>query len=712
MALVVVVLSVSAVFAPGVGAEEGDENAADREAPILSDRVLLELATDPTASPSGAVVRIEVHGTDHDRLSELIEARGGVPYGAVPGYFVEASVPVDALADLAAEPDVVRVSRTTRTSSSFEPPDGAASLQRDGILQTIIEESLLLEAWHQAGYRGAGQRIGILDVFGREELEDALAEGRVPSPAGTFCLDHGRTCSITDFESAPHGVGVAELAHRAAPEAELYLATVHSIGDLSAAVDWFAANGVSIVNRSETSEFDGPGDGTGPVGSIIDRAVAANMVFVSAAGNAGGEPGRRGQNWVGTFNDTDGDGVHNWASGDELMEFECGFLLGMRWDDWSDTTVATDYDLWIFDRPGDIDPETRANDIQATVVDPPLEHVETICDFPGDLDYMAIVKFEDAQPDGDDKIQILGNFTPMEEWTNVHSATGPGAASANPGAVTVGATLRPTSFAVAGYSSQGPTLDGRINPDLIAPSCFPVQNFPGCFSGTSSSAPFVAGVLAVLRGAGVFDDATEVDSLIPLITIDQGPPGPDNAYGHGALRIPPPASFGLDEGLCLGFAPTIRGTDGDDVLTGTDGNDVILGGGGNDFIAGGAGADVICGNEGRDVIRAGAGRDLIDGGDNRDRIWGEAGFDTIIGGAGLDRIVGNLGDDNIIGLGNRDRIKGGPGDDVIRGGAGDDTLEGGPGADDIFGGNGTDACHGHSPLRPFDAGDTVRRCEA
>jgi len=88
-----------------------------------------------------------------------------------------------------------------------------------------------------------------------------------------------------------------------------------------------------------------------------------------------------------------------------------------------------------------------------------------------------------------DQIQILGNFTPMEEWTNVSSATGPGADSANPGAVSVGATVRPSSLSLASYSSQGPTFDGRIGPDLVGPSCLPVTGFVGCFTPSTRARP-------------------------------------------------------------------------------------------------------------------------------------------------------------------------------------------------------------------------------
>ena len=703
------VSSISTASATEPDAAVLEEPVAD--VPQLTDRVLLTLTADPLNGPEIGTVKVEVHGGNLTLVHRAIRDVGGDAYGEVPGFLVEASVPIEQLTNLLADPAVARVTRLTRSSSAFQPV--GPQLQNRTELQNVIEDSLLVRSWHDAGYKGQGQKIGILDVFGRNEYQEALQSGRIPQPAGVFCRFQGSSCAITELASAPHGVGVAEIIHGAAPEAQLYLATAFSLSDLSAALDWFAAQGVTVVNRSETSEFDGRGDGTGPIASLIDRAVDNDIVFVSAAGNAGGEPGRRGQNWIGTFSDPDGNNVHNWADGSELMEFGCGFLLGMRWDDWTDGTIPTDYDIRIYDTRTSRTAEAEGSDLQLTAADRPLEHVTTNCALVSDLDYLQIVKVGDEQPDGDDEIQILGNFTPLYEWTNRSAATGPGADSANPGAITVGATIRPTSLLHASYSSQGPTIDGRINPDLIAPSCFPVQNFPGCFSGTSASAPVVAGVLAVLRGAGVFDSAPEVDQVIPLITIDQGPLGNDSKYGHGSLLVPPPSVFGilpLDQ-LCMGRVPTIVGTDGDDVIVGTDRVDIILAGPGNDVISGGRGSDIICGNDGRDRIRGGSGRDQIDGGAHRDRIWGQAGADVILGNTGLDRIVGNAGDDQLDGLGNNDRLKGGPGNDTLRGGGGDDSLEGGDDDDKLVGGIGADRCHGNSLVEPDDPGDSITRCE-
>jgi len=681
------------------------------EASLISDPGLLAAATDPTASPQGTAINVEVHGSDLEQIRAAVTAAGGFPYGDVPGWFVEASMPTDGLIELAEHPAVDRISPVTAT---VRPDDAAVQFQVGDALVQTIDETLQMAAWHDGGHKGAGQRIGILDVFGRTEFDNARANGRIPAPRGTFCLRSGFACSLLVNESIAHGVGVTEIVHRTAPEAEIFLASVRTTADLSAAIDWFIRQGVTVINRSETSVLDGPGDGTGPVNSVIDRAIAADIVFVSAAGNAAGGGGFPGQNWVGTFNDPDADGVHEWQNGTERMEFECGFILGMRWDDWVEGTLATDYDLWIYDEIDDTVPEAKAEAFQTAVSHPPLEQVPTVCDFIGDVDYLSIIRDADLQPDGADQIQILGNFTPMEEWTNVSSATGPGADSANPGAIAVGATVRPSSLSIASYSSQGPTFDGRIGPDLIGPSCLPVTNFVGCFTGTSAASPFVAGAVAVLRGAGVIGTATDVEALLPQLTIDQGAPGPDNQYGMGTFVMPDPMLLGVlrADQLCMGLVPTIVGTDNAETINGTPGRDIILAGGGADTIYAGDGNDVICGGDGRDRIKAGRGADMIDGGPLRDRIWGEAGADTIIGGTGADRIVGNNGNDTIDGLGSKDRIKAGPGDDIVRGGGGDDNIEGGEGTDTINGGIGNDTCSGNAPGLADDAGDRFTRCEA
>ena len=94
-----------------------------------------------------------------------------------------------------------------------------------------------------------------------------------------------------------------------------------------------------------------------------------------------------------------------------------------------------------------------------------------------------------------------------------------------------------------------------------------------------------------------------------------------------------PLVLGIDlEERCQGLLPTIRGTNGDDVLRGTTGVDVIMGLGGDDVITGGNGNDVICGGAGNDTVSGDNGDDVLSGGFGDDTLHGANGEDTLIGG--------------------------------------------------------------------------------
>jgi len=89
----------------------------------------------------------------------------------------------------------------------------------------------------------------------------------------------------------------------------------------------------------------------------------------------------------------------------------------------------------------------------------------------------------------------------FEEGYRNTSITDPGNTDA---AITVGATHRqqPHSYGVSYFSSRGPTGDGRVKPDLVAPgekilSTFP-RNNEDYLDGTSMAAPHVSGAAALL----------------------------------------------------------------------------------------------------------------------------------------------------------------------------------------------------------------------
>jgi len=94
-------------------------------------------------------------------------------------------------------------------------------------------------------------------------------------------------------------------------------------------------------------------------------------------------------------------------------------------------------------------------------------------------------------------------------------------------------------------------------------------------------------------------------------------------------------------------AATVRGTNGDDILTGTPNADKIYAK---------SGADTARGFNGNDIVHGGPGDDLVKGGQNKDSVFGNTGNDTVVGGSGPDRVGGGTGRDTLEGRGGDDHI--------------------------------------------------------
>lgn len=110
-------------------------------------------------------------------------------------------------------------------------------------------------------------------------------------------------------------------------------------------------------------------------------------------------------------------------------------------------------------------------------------------------------------------------------------------------AITVGSMADPGrgGYALSPFSSRGPTADDRLKPDLCAPgegisaARFGTTTGYQRSSGTSMSAPFVAGVAALMLNANPALAPGEVKETLTRTAIDFGVPGPDPEYGHGRL---------------------------------------------------------------------------------------------------------------------------------------------------------------------------------
>jgi serine protease AprX len=113
-----------------------------------------------------------------------------------------------------------------------------------------------------------------------------------------------------------------------------------------------------------------------------------------------------------------------------------------------------------------------------------------------------------------------------------------------PGVITVGSVDVPTPGVreplLAASSSRGPTADGRIKPDVVAPGQWVVAaDIRGGdyvrVNGTSFASPMVGGVCALLLQAHPTWSPAEVQEALQRSAIDLGEAGPDTAYGWGMV---------------------------------------------------------------------------------------------------------------------------------------------------------------------------------
>jgi len=126
------------------------------------------------------------------------------------------------------------------------------------------------------------------------------------------------------------------------------------------------------------------------------------------------------------------------------------------------------------------------------------------------------------------------------EGYTAFSITDPGNAD---GVITVGAThrYRPHTYGVSFFSSRGPTGDGRLKPDLVAPgerieSSLPDQGW-GELDGTSMAAPHVSGAAAMLmaRYTELIGEPRRIKRILCESATDLG--RERSFQGHGMLDV-------------------------------------------------------------------------------------------------------------------------------------------------------------------------------
>jgi subtilisin family serine protease len=545
------------------------EDAASKTFPTLSPEMLKELdwARQPKAWPAGRSDKID------GRLWQLLEeartkkaADVQAKAWALNVPYDKGSVAVTLLAEPEATLDALKAAvlqsggRVTATLDNVVyarvPLDKVQSLgERRGLYYLAPQEvfypmvmdtpkqatlaegvqRVKAERLHQEGIKGKGIKVGILD-FGFTRYSELMRAGLVPAPKAQKAFNRAQTLD----NGVVHGTGCAEIIHAMAPEADLYLAAVGEggqapIDQIIEAAQWLAEQGLDIISYSGGTPI-GRKDGQHRLDQMVDDIVSQKKIlWVNSTGNEGNS------HWGGPAEDQDHDQLIDVIPGEqEVIVLQAGgqaMGVGIVWDDWGPDprlpAASQDIDAALVAQ----NPNTGKLEVIAKSENPqngrgePREGMQ-IPTQPGQVYGLVMVARRVDKPVKID-VFVLGSAK-IEPLVPEGSVGIPATAHS---ALSVGA-VDVRSDELEPYSSQGPTGDGRLKPEVSAPdniASAAYSNRGGRFSGTSAACPHVSGFAALLKQ---MDSSASLDKLradVIRYVQPKGSPVPNNQYGHGRI---------------------------------------------------------------------------------------------------------------------------------------------------------------------------------
>lgn len=420
--------------------------------------------------------------------------------------------------------------------SDFEPTRTHLS---DGL--PLMEAELL----SRQGLTGKGVRVGVID-FGFVGKEALIGRGELPQPVAERTFG----TPTRQREAAIHGTACAEIIHDVAPDAEQVWAVFDGRDStLIQAVEWVVSQNVDIISASFGGSVKAL-NGQDVIDRMVDDVTRRHGILWSIAA---GNEAQKG--WSGLSVDRNGNSVVDIPgsrAGLDLIAVAGGggpWMLAIHWDDWgkdpSLPSSTQDIDAYLV-VPG---PDGRVQPIAASTNpqngrQSPIEVLQG-SDWPrGGVAFLALHRKRVTR---DLRLYVTPRgslqISPIESTASVSSP-----ATARMG-MAVGA-FDVQSESIADYSSRGPTADGRVKPDVVAPAgtrSLVYGEMGDVFHGTSAAAPHAAGFAALLKQA---DDTLDGEQL-KAATIDAvesiSNPVPNNNYGFGmpkgsrvSVRTPSP----------------------------------------------------------------------------------------------------------------------------------------------------------------------------
>jgi len=380
---------------------------------------------------------------------------------------------------------------------------------------------MFAQDWAAVGLDGDGVRVAILDV-GFTGYEALL---------GVELPDAVETHFIGDYNGTEHGTAVAEIIHDIAPAAELVFYSFETEVEFLSACEQIQDNGEYLVNASIGFDNVWHADGTSEFSQAVDGLAAAGITWMAAAGN------ESDRYWVGNLTDTDGDNILEMDGEERLPVYVGSGYSGasIRWDE-PFGSAGADLDLIVYDESGAV---LASSEDEQSGTGNPYEYAWGKTD--DKYVYVSIYDYSGEQGTSSAglKAWIYGEWELGDGWANrTETLTLPADAA---GAISVGA-VGWYDEEIASYSSRGPTNDGRLKPDISAPTGVTTISYgKEAFDGTSAAAPHATGLAALLFQAsdrGMTEQ--QIRDWLTENTTDLGDVGPDYDYGAGLLLADAP----------------------------------------------------------------------------------------------------------------------------------------------------------------------------
>lgn len=302
---------------------------------------------------------------------------------------------------------------------------------------------------------------------------------------------------------------------------KFYLLNANGPTMLRRAVRYAIENKIDIILFSNTFEGGGNGDGRGPINRIVADALAADIIWINAAGNFGGHVYSgpvdlmpSGYLRLGDLGDP-GSGADRTALRFRNLLDENTVTITLTWNDYreqEDAGTTKDLDLYVEDHRGHVIGSSEKKQVVGGKDEPeesrnPRERI-VLTDLPADAehDYFIRIIGKSGTFTADDQIRVLitssreGFLDPKTgaptEAVRFLDASKKGEIyppADNPLVLTVGDTHP--------ESAVGPTTDHRRKPDVLLEDSRAAFTNGDLTFGASNAAAYFAGVVVLLKAA-------------------------------------------------------------------------------------------------------------------------------------------------------------------------------------------------------------------